>query len=98
VWSGNVQRAINEAAGRGIAVDVIGIGTSNGGVIPLPRDEKGVVLAGFEPIRSTIDRTSLREIARAGTANARDQDGARQRCAHHQNAALGPQPDGRIAR
>ncbi len=66
VWSGNVQRAINEAARRNIAVDVIGVGTSNGGVIPLPRDEKGVVLAGFEPIRSTIDRTSLREIARAG--------------------------------
>jgi Ca-activated chloride channel family protein len=66
VWSGNVQRAITEAAGRGIAVDVVGVGTSNGGVIPLPRDEKGVVLAGFEPIRSTLDRTSLREIARAG--------------------------------
>jgi Ca-activated chloride channel homolog len=66
VWSGNVERAIKEAARRGIAVDVIGVGTSNGGVIPLPRDDKGVVLAGFEPIRSTIDRTSLREIARAG--------------------------------
>jgi Ca-activated chloride channel family protein len=66
VWSGNVQRAINEAAKRGIAVDVIGVGTSNGGIIPLPRDDKGVALAGFEPIRSTIDRNSLREIARAG--------------------------------
>ena len=66
VWSGNVQRAINEAAKRGIAVDVIGVGTSNGGIIPLPRDEKGVVLAGFEPIRSVLDRNSLREIARAG--------------------------------
>jgi Ca-activated chloride channel family protein len=67
VWSGNVQRSIAAAAGLGIAVDVIGVGTSNGGVIPLPRDEKGVVLAGFEPIRSTLDRTSLREIARAGS-------------------------------
>ncbi len=66
VWSGNVERAIKAAGGRSIAVDVIGVGTSNGGVIPLPRDEKGVVLAGFDPIRSTIDRTSLREIARAG--------------------------------
>jgi Ca-activated chloride channel family protein len=66
VWSGNVQRAIASAARQRIAVDVIGVGTSNGGMIPLPRDEKGVVLAGFEPIRSTIDRTSLREIARAG--------------------------------
>jgi Ca-activated chloride channel family protein len=67
VWSGNVARSIAEAAKRGIAVDVIGVGTSNGGIIPLPRDEKGVVLAGFEPIRSTIDRNSLREIARAGS-------------------------------
>src|SRR5688572_16831646 len=66
VWSGNVQRAIAAAAGRGISIDVIGVGTANGGLIPLPRDEKGVVLAGFEPIRSVIDRTSLREIARAG--------------------------------
>ena len=66
VWSGNVERAISQALQRGIAVDVIGVGTSNGGVIPLPRDDKGVVLAGFEPIRSTIDRESLREIARVG--------------------------------
>ncbi len=66
VWSGNVQRAIAQAVQRGIAVDVIGVGTSNGGIIPLPRDEKGVVLAGYEPIRSVLDRTSLREIARAG--------------------------------
>lgn len=66
VWSGDVQRSIAEAVKRGISVDVIGVGTSNGGIIPLPRDEKGVVLAGFDPIRSTIDRTSLREIAAAG--------------------------------
>jgi Ca-activated chloride channel family protein len=66
VWSGNVQQAISQAIQRGIAVDVVGVGTSNGGIIPLPRDDKGVLLAGFDPIRSTIDRTSLREIARAG--------------------------------
>jgi Ca-activated chloride channel homolog len=66
VWSGNVERAITQATHLGIAVDVIGVGTSNGGIIPLPRDEKGVLLAGFDPIRSVIDRTSLREIARAG--------------------------------
>ncbi len=66
VWSGNVQRAIAAAAQRGVSIDVIGVGTTNGGMIPLPRDDKGVVLAGFEPIRSVLDRTSLREIARAG--------------------------------
>jgi Ca-activated chloride channel family protein len=66
VWSGNVAQAIAQAVGRGIFVDVIGVGTSNGGLIPLPRDENGVALAEFEQIRSIIDRTSLREIARAG--------------------------------
>jgi Ca-activated chloride channel family protein len=66
VWSGNVQRAITAAAKHGVSVDVIGVGTSNGGMIPLPRDDKGVVLAGFDPIRSVLDRPSLREIARAG--------------------------------
>jgi Ca-activated chloride channel homolog len=67
VWSGNVERAIAQAGKWRIAIDVIGVGTTNGGIIPLPRDEKGVLLAGFDPIRSTIDRTSLREIARAGS-------------------------------
>jgi Ca-activated chloride channel family protein len=66
VWSGNVQRALAQAVHRGIMVDVIGVGTSNGGTIPLPRGEDGKVLAGFDPIRSVLDRTSLREIARAG--------------------------------
>jgi Ca-activated chloride channel family protein len=76
VWSGNVQRSIAAAAQRGISVDVIGVGTSNGGMIPLPRDDKGVVLAGFEPIRSIIDRTSLREIARAGNGEYFELDAA----------------------
>jgi Ca-activated chloride channel family protein len=66
VWSGNVERAVAQAREHGIAIDVIGAGTSNGGMIPLPRNERGVVLDGFEPIRSVLDRTSLREIARAG--------------------------------
>ena len=66
VWSGDVQRALGQAMQRGIMVDVIGVGTSNGGIIPLPRADSGKVLAGFELIRSVLDRTSLREIARAG--------------------------------
>jgi Ca-activated chloride channel homolog len=66
VWSGNVERAIAQAAKRGIMLDVIGVGTSDGGMIPLPRGESGAVLAGYDPIRSVLDRTSLREIARAG--------------------------------
>ena len=66
VWSGYVQRALTEAVHRGIRVDVIGVGTSNGGTIPIPRGEDGKPLPGFEVIRSVIDRTSLREMARAG--------------------------------
>jgi Ca-activated chloride channel family protein len=66
VWSGNVENAIALAVKQGIAIDVIGVGTSSGGNIPLPRDERGVVLTGFEVLRSSIDRNSLREIARTG--------------------------------
>src|SRR6185436_401375 len=54
------------AVHRGIMIDVIGVGTSNGGLIPLPLADNGKALAGFELIRSVLDRTSLREIARAG--------------------------------
>jgi Ca-activated chloride channel family protein len=66
VWSGDVESAIAEAVRQGVAIDVIGVGTSAGGNIPLPRDERGVALAGFEVLRSVIDRNSLREIARTG--------------------------------
>lgn len=66
VWSGYVERALREAVHRGIRVDVIGVGTSNGGTIPLPRAEDGRLLPGFPVIRSVIDRTSLRDMARAG--------------------------------
>jgi Ca-activated chloride channel family protein len=66
VWSGDGQRALKQATSHGIMVNVIGVGTSAGGPIPLPRDDEGKVLKGFEPIDSSIDRTSLRQIAREG--------------------------------
>lgn len=66
VWSGEVSHALGEALRRGIVVDVVGVGTSAGGFIPLPRDEDGQVLPGFTPSRSSIDRPSLLAIARAG--------------------------------
>ncbi len=66
VWSGDVDRALREALRRGIVVDVVGVGTSAGGFIPLPRDADGQVLQGFTPSRSAIDRPSLLAIARAG--------------------------------
>jgi Ca-activated chloride channel homolog len=66
VWSGDVQRALAQAVGKGFIVDVIGVGTSTGGMIPLPHGENGKVLAGFIPIRSSIDRISLMSMAREG--------------------------------
>jgi Ca-activated chloride channel family protein len=66
VWSGDVQRALALAAKRGIMVDVIGVGTSTGGMIPLPRGDNGKVLAGFLPIHSALDRISLMTMAREG--------------------------------
>jgi hypothetical protein len=50
-------------------VDVIGVGTSTGGVIPLPRDSTGKVLTGFLPIRSSLDRISLMTMAREGNGD-----------------------------
>jgi Ca-activated chloride channel family protein len=69
VWSGDVQHALALAVQRGIMVDVIGVGTSSGGMIPLPQGEDGRVLAGFTPIRSTLDRISLMTMAREGNGD-----------------------------
>jgi Ca-activated chloride channel homolog len=66
VWSGDVQRALALAVQHNIMVDVIGVGTSTGGMIPLPHGENGKVLAGFLPIRSSLDRISLMTMAREG--------------------------------
>jgi Ca-activated chloride channel family protein len=66
VWSGDIRRALALAVQRGIRIEVVGVGTSSGGIIPIPYDEFGQRLPGFEAIRSQIDRTSLREIASAG--------------------------------
>jgi Ca-activated chloride channel family protein len=66
VWSGDVQRAMALAVQHGIMVDVIGVGTSTGGMIPLPHGDNGKVLAGFNPIQSSLDRISLMTMAREG--------------------------------
>jgi Ca-activated chloride channel family protein len=66
VWSGDVERALALAVKNNIMVDVIGVGSSNGGMIPLPHGENGKVLSGFLPIHSAIDRISLMTIAREG--------------------------------
>lgn len=66
VWSGEVSRSIAQAVRRGIRIHVIGVGTPAGGMIPEPYDDFGQVPVDFVPIRASLDRQSLREIARAG--------------------------------
>lgn len=59
-WSGIVQQALQRISARAIPVHVIGVGTSNGGVIPQPPDD-------LQPaIFSVLDRSSLAAIATAG--------------------------------
>lgn len=57
-WSGKVARALAAVRARGITVYVVGVGTTTGGIIPDPFKRP--------PIRSTLDRQSLGEIARIG--------------------------------
>jgi Ca-activated chloride channel family protein len=63
-WSGTVANAIADAQRRQAPVYVVGVGTTAGAMIPRP--------AIFDPnnpppvIRAVLDRSSLRDIARAG--------------------------------
>lgn len=61
-WSGEVQRALDLAAARGIPVYVVGVGTTAGGVIPDPSRPAGTEA----PIVSVLDRASLMEMAATG--------------------------------
>jgi Ca-activated chloride channel homolog len=73
-WSGEVQVALDSARAHRIPVHVVGVGTTFGGVIPEPSAEStSVVHDGHEhtmraqaPVRSALNRTSLRTIAVAG--------------------------------
>lgn len=77
VWSGVVEKSLNEARKRGIPVFVLGVGTMFGGLIPEPKlKPKPYFLRGGgqaeddepppPPERSSLNRTSLRTIAAAG--------------------------------
>lgn len=60
-WSGEVAKSLALAQGRGIPVNVIGIGTTAGGIIPDPKREPN------QPaIRSVLNRAELTKIATAG--------------------------------
>ena len=63
-WSGEVDAALSMTRDRDIRVYVVGVGTTAGGLIPeLPT---GPYEAAPTPIHSSLDRQSLRAIARAG--------------------------------
>ncbi len=78
-WSGQVARALREAQQRGLPVYVVGVGTSAGGLIPAPVP-KTPNTPPEPPIRSTLDRESLGQIANAGGGEylELDRDGDRE--------------------
>lgn len=63
-WSGDVAIALQTARQKGIPVNVVGVGTIGGGLIPeAPRADGTVPPA---TIHAVLDRESLRQIASAG--------------------------------
>jgi len=62
-WSGRVATALASARSAGVAVHVVGVGTTSGGLIPEETSEGNNRLSS---IRGVLDRDTLREIARAG--------------------------------
>ena len=64
-WSGVVAGALKAARARDVAVYVVGVGTSSGGLIPEPSTREGATPPASR-IRAVLDRGSLQAIARAG--------------------------------
>jgi Ca-activated chloride channel homolog len=64
-WTGQVARSLQQAKQRGLPVYVVGVGTSAGGLIPEPAP-KTPSTPTEPPIRSSLDRASLSQIATAG--------------------------------
>jgi len=60
-WSGEVAKSLALAQGRGVPLNVVGIGTTAGGIIPDPKRE-----ANQPAIRSVLNRAELTRIATAG--------------------------------
>lgn len=63
-WSGEVARSIELARQAHVPLNVIGVGTLAGGMLPESRDAEGSVVPS--PGRSRLDRPSLQRIAAAG--------------------------------
>ena len=63
-WSGEVARAIDNAAREHVPLFVIGVGTLGGGLLPVTMNAEGDEEAS--PGRSRLERASLQRIAAAG--------------------------------
>jgi len=61
-WSGRVATALAAARNAGVAVHVVGVGTTAGGFIPETSERGG----RLSRIQAVLDRSSLRDIARGG--------------------------------
>jgi Ca-activated chloride channel family protein len=67
VWSGALERSLQQAIDRNVPVYVVGVGTLGGGQMPQFKNEKGEILFDPEaPTRSRLNRRGLQEIASAG--------------------------------
>ncbi len=64
-WTGQVARSLQQAKQRGLPVYVVGVGTTAGGLIPEP-EVKAPNAPPEPPLRSSLDRASLAQIASAG--------------------------------
>ncbi|MDP2055795.1 MAG: VWA domain-containing protein [Acidobacteriota bacterium] len=60
-WSGEVAKSLALAQERGVPLNVVGVGTTAGGLIPDPKRQPNQPL-----IRSTLNRAELTRIATAG--------------------------------
>jgi len=67
-WSGDVGTSLELTTKREIPIYVVGVGTLGGATIPEPAWPGGVVPSWAEggPVRSSLDRRSLQDIAQAG--------------------------------
>jgi Ca-activated chloride channel family protein len=61
-WTGKVATALADARNAAVAVHVVGVGTTAGGLIPETAGRAG----RLSRVQSALDRNSLRDIARAG--------------------------------
>ena len=66
-WSGQVAKSLAAATSRGIPIFVIGVGTLNGGRMPVvPELDAETAADEMPPLVSRLDRAALQRIASAG--------------------------------